>query len=57
MTMLQSPPRETDHEAGGYVKGVAVAVVTQNKDDEGLCRVKVRFPWHSKPCTLSLIHI
>jgi uncharacterized protein involved in type VI secretion and phage assembly len=51
MTMLQSPSRETDHEAGGYVKGVAVAVVTQNKDDEGLCRVKVCYPWHSKSST------
>jgi uncharacterized protein involved in type VI secretion and phage assembly len=40
---------ETVHEAGGYVKGVAIALVTQNKDDDGLCRVKVRYPWHEKP--------
>jgi len=40
---------ETVHESGGYVKGVAIALVTQNKDDEGLCRVKVRYPWHEKP--------
>jgi len=40
---------ETEHEAGGYVKGVAIALVTQNKDDEGLCRVKVSYPWHEKP--------
>jgi uncharacterized protein involved in type VI secretion and phage assembly len=40
---------ETAHEAGGFVKGVAIAVVTQNKDDDGLCRVKVRYPWHEKP--------
>lgn len=39
-------PDETALEAGGYAKGVAVALVTQNKDDEGLCRVKVRYPWH-----------
>ena len=26
-------------------KGVAVAVVTDNKDPDGLCRVKVRYPW------------
>ena len=40
---------ETSLEAGGHVKGVAVAIVTQNKDDEGSCRVKVRYPWHDKP--------
>jgi uncharacterized protein involved in type VI secretion and phage assembly len=40
---------ETGHEAGGYVKGVAVAVVTQNRDDDNLCRVKVSYPWHDKP--------
>jgi uncharacterized protein involved in type VI secretion and phage assembly len=49
MTLLETAPRETAHESGGYVKGVAVAVVTQNKDDESLCRVKVRYPWHDKP--------
>lgn len=40
---------ETAHESGGHVKGVAVALVTQNKDGDGLCRVKVRYPWHDKP--------
>ena len=25
--------------------GVAVAVVTNNKDPDDLCRVKVRYPW------------
>jgi uncharacterized protein involved in type VI secretion and phage assembly len=39
---------EITHESG-YAKGVAVAIVTQNKDDENLCRVKVRYPWHDKP--------
>jgi uncharacterized protein involved in type VI secretion and phage assembly len=39
---------EITHESG-YAKGVAVAIVTQNKDDDGLCRVKVRYPWHDKP--------
>ena len=28
------------------LKGVAVAVVTDNKDPDVLCRVKVRYPWH-----------
>jgi uncharacterized protein involved in type VI secretion and phage assembly len=43
---MEAPPRETALETGGYVKGVAIGLVTQNKDDEGLCRVKVRYPWH-----------
>jgi uncharacterized protein involved in type VI secretion and phage assembly len=40
---------ETEHESGGYAKGVAVAVVTQNKDPEGQCRVKVSYPWYDPP--------
>ena len=31
------------------LKGVAIAFVTDNKDHVGLCRVKVRYPWHDKP--------
>jgi uncharacterized protein involved in type VI secretion and phage assembly len=42
-------PRETTLESGGYLKGVAIAIVTQNQDPEGLCRVKVSYPWHDKP--------
>lgn len=49
MSILEAPPRETTLEAGGYVKGVAIGVVTQNKDPEGLCRVKLSFPWHDQP--------
>ncbi len=49
MTIMDIAPRETGLEAGGYVKGVAIAVVTQNQDPEGLCRVKVSYPWHDKP--------
>ncbi|HEV7991895.1 MAG TPA: phage baseplate assembly protein V [Gemmatimonadaceae bacterium] len=49
MSLVETAPSETTHEAGGYVKGVAIALVTQNKDDDGLCRVKVRYPWHDKP--------
>jgi uncharacterized protein involved in type VI secretion and phage assembly len=45
---VDQAPRETALESGGYVKGVAVAVVTQNQDDQGLGRVKVRFSWHEK---------
>jgi uncharacterized protein involved in type VI secretion and phage assembly len=49
MNMMAGVARETDLEAGGVVKGVAIAVVTQNQDPENLCRVKVSFPWHDKP--------
>ncbi len=49
MNLVHPSHSETGHEAGGYVKGVAIAVVTQNKDDDGLCRVKVSYPWHDKP--------
>jgi len=49
MSLMEPALRETELEAGGYLKGVAVALVTQNKDDEKLCRVKVRYPWHDKP--------
>jgi uncharacterized protein involved in type VI secretion and phage assembly len=36
---------EADRESDGRVRGVAVAVVTDNQDPEGLARVRVRFPW------------
>ena len=47
--MTVASPRETDLESGGFVKGIAIALVTQNDDPEKLCRVKVRYPWHDKP--------
>lgn len=47
--MAITSPRETELESGGVVKGVAIALVTQNKDPDKLCRVKVRYPWHDKP--------
>jgi uncharacterized protein involved in type VI secretion and phage assembly len=31
------------------INGVAVALVTANRDPDGLCRVKVRYPWHVAP--------
>ncbi|MHB9833302.1 phage baseplate assembly protein V [Paraburkholderia terrae] len=49
MNLMESHARETALETGGFAKGVAVAVVTQNRDEEGLCRVKVRYPWYDKP--------
>jgi uncharacterized protein involved in type VI secretion and phage assembly len=35
----------SDAREPGVVKGVSVGVVAQNKDPDGLGRVKVRFPW------------
>ena len=49
MSLMEAAPHETTLEDGGYLKGVAIALVTQNKDPEGLCRVRVRFPWHHTP--------
>jgi uncharacterized protein involved in type VI secretion and phage assembly len=49
MNFASSVQAEISHETGGYLKGVAIAIVTQNKDDEGQCRVKVRYPWHDRP--------
>jgi uncharacterized protein involved in type VI secretion and phage assembly len=48
---LMEVPRGSDSEgdAGGKVKGVAIGVVTQNDDPERLCRVKVSYPWHEQP--------
>jgi uncharacterized protein involved in type VI secretion and phage assembly len=47
--MEMSAPSEVTLEAGGHAKGVAVAIVCQNKDDSGQGRVKVSYPWHSQP--------
>jgi uncharacterized protein involved in type VI secretion and phage assembly len=49
MSELDAGPRETSLEAGGFVKGVALALVTENRDPDGLARVKVSYPWHSQP--------
>ena len=49
MSLTETAPHETTLEAGGHAKGVAVAIVRDNKDTSGLGRVKVSFPWHSQP--------
>ena len=49
MNFVETQMLEIAHEAGGYVKGVAIALVTQNKDEENMCRVKVSYPWHETP--------
>lgn len=49
LAAISAAPRETNVEDGGYVKGVGIAVVTQNKDPDGYGRVKVRFTWFDQP--------
>lgn len=49
MSLMEIVPRETALESGGHVKGVAIGVVKENKDDSGQGRVKVSYPWHSEP--------
>jgi len=49
VSIMSAAPRETSVESGGYIKGAATGVVTQNKDPDNLCRVKVRFPWDDQP--------
>jgi uncharacterized protein involved in type VI secretion and phage assembly len=49
MSIADPVPAETGLESGGYAKGVAVAVVTQNRDPDGMSRVKVRYPWYDQP--------
>lgn len=49
MNMISPQAMETTLEAGGAAKGVAVAIVCENKDDSGLGRVRVSYPWHTTP--------
>jgi uncharacterized protein involved in type VI secretion and phage assembly len=49
MNMMSPQSIETSLESGGAAKGVAVAVVCENKDDSGQGRVRVSYPWHSTP--------
>lgn len=49
MAVAEMIAHEAALEAGGHVKGVAVAVVRQNKDDSGMARVRVSYPWHDQP--------
>jgi len=37
---------ETQRESGGFLTGLAVGQVTDNKDPQKLARVRVRLPWH-----------
>ena len=48
MDGLVTPPMdEAEREADGFIRGLAVGVVTDNEDGDGLARVRVRLPWHA----------
>jgi uncharacterized protein involved in type VI secretion and phage assembly len=38
---------EAERESDGFLTGLAVGVVTDNKDPEKLARVRVQLPWHT----------
>jgi uncharacterized protein involved in type VI secretion and phage assembly len=42
-----SPTTEDERESDGFLVGLAVGVVTDNKDPEHLARVRVKLPWHT----------
>jgi len=49
MSLFELICDSTTEAAGvGRISGVVIGVVTNNKDEEGLGRVKVRFPWLSE---------
>jgi uncharacterized protein involved in type VI secretion and phage assembly len=39
---------DADREADGSIQGLAVAVVTDNRDPDGLARIRVRLPWQGE---------
>lgn len=39
---------ENDREGRGLIQGLVTGIVTDNKDPEGLARVRVRLPWQSE---------
>jgi hypothetical protein len=49
VSILELSPREASLEAGGYVKGCAIAIVTQNRDTEGWRRGSMRGPGSVTP--------
>jgi len=42
---MQEMNLEADREMDGFMRGLAVATVTDNQDPKGLARVRVRLPW------------
>jgi uncharacterized protein involved in type VI secretion and phage assembly len=49
MSVLLAERTETQHEAGGVIRGLALGNVVRNDDPDGLGRVQLQFPWHENP--------
>ncbi|MFI0237572.1 phage baseplate assembly protein V [Streptomyces sp. NPDC016845] len=47
MNELWRHPAESERESDGFLAGLAVGEVTDNKDPDNLARVRVRLPWHA----------
>jgi uncharacterized protein involved in type VI secretion and phage assembly len=45
MSLVQMDAQYTLADASGRIYGVVVGIVTDNRDPDGLGRIKVRFPW------------
>ncbi len=43
--LIQEMSTEADRESDGFMRGLAVATVTDNQDPEGLARIRIRLPW------------
>lgn len=46
--LLSGATDEAEREANGFLTGVAAGIVTDNKDPDGLARVRVRLPWQAE---------
>jgi uncharacterized protein involved in type VI secretion and phage assembly len=51
MDTLLGATDETEREADGYLSGAMAGVVTDNRDPDGLARVRVRLPWYEEGAT------
>lgn len=45
--ILSARTEESEREADGFLNGLAVGVVTDNKDPDKLARVRVKLPWYA----------
>lgn len=46
-SLLSGTIADTEREADGFIQGLAVGIVTDNTDPDGLARVRVRLAWHT----------